>query len=136
MTKGAAKPQQVPTISRVQNYVPRPNAEHDSMTPSCRFCEDPHLGMLGDNTVMLRGSFVFNPVEGMPMFVLDPDVSLTAMLLPNGQTALVFDVSEACSVTHTECINTMLKEVGLAAEDDDIFEDDDEVEEIDEDEEL
>lgn len=134
MTKGAARSNTVPTISRVQHYVPRPNAEHDSMTPPCRFCEDPNLGMLGDNTVMLKGSFMFNPEQGMPMFVLDPDVALTPLQLPNGQIALVFDVSEACCVTHTECIQTMLKEVGLAAEDDDIFEDEDEdVEEIDED---
>lgn len=129
MTKGAAPN---PMISRMmQVHIPRPNAAHDDTTPPCRFCDHPNVGMHNESTLMLRGSFVFNAEHGTAMFVLDPDIELVVFELPNNQYAFMYDTSAAAAATHTECITTLLKEVGLAAAEDD--EEDAELEELDQD---
>lgn len=83
-------------------------------------------------TVLLKGQFVFSHEQGMALFVLDPDADVAVLELPNRQLALVLAPSEAVRVTHDECITTMLREVGLAADDDYDDPEDDEPDEYEE----
>lgn len=65
---------------------------------------------------MLRGAYVFSPQLGQEMFVLDPDVRVELMSLPNQQLALIVDMEDptVTSATHEDCVERILVDVGLA----------------------
>lgn len=122
MPKGAVRMarQQVP------GFYGRPNAQHDDMTPSCALCEEPHLGVHKECMITLRGQFVFNPEQGMTMFVVDPAAAVTALELPTGQLGIILDQSPEAAAIHSECYQQLLSEVGLVGMDDEEEEQDEE----------
>lgn len=82
----------------------RPGSEHDDATPPCCYCQDAHIGILVEATLLLRGQYLLNQEGGYAMFVIDPAADLVPLKLPNGQYAIGFTASPVARVAHTECI--------------------------------
>lgn len=101
----------------------RPGSEYDEMTPECDICGEVHVGINTECTLLLQGSYVPNTDYGTSMFVLDPDVKIDILQLPNGQLGLLVDRSKVTAGAHTECLDQMRRE---------LFEDEFEEEEIEE----
>lgn len=87
----------------------------DAMTPSCKFCGEAHVGIHVSTFLMLRGTWVFSPPLGHEVFVLDPDIQVVPMELPNGQQAIAADMNrpEIIAAAHEDCIERILIDVGL-----------------------
>jgi len=120
----------------IPGFYGRPNAQHDDMTPGCELCQEPHIGVHKECTIVLRGQFVFNPEQGMTMFVVDPAAGVTALELPTGQLGIILDPCPEANAIHNECFHTLLTEVGLSGMEDeeDEYEDDSDEEELDDEE--
>lgn len=120
MPKGAVRMER----KQVYGVYGRPNTQHDDMTPGCELCQEPHIGVHKECTILLKGQFVFNPEQGMTMFVVDPAASVTALELPTGQLGIILDQSPEAQAIHNECYQTLLTEVGLSGMDDEEEEND------------
>lgn len=118
MPKGAVRMER----KQIPGFFGRPNAQHDDMTPACELCTEPHIGVHKECTIVLKGQFVFNPEQGMVMFVVDPAAGVTAFELPTGQLGIVMDPSPEAHAIHNECFQTLLTEVGLSGMEDEIEE--------------
>lgn len=87
---------------------------NDEATPPCRICGAPHIGNLASCHLVLRGNYVFSPAFGREVFILDPDIELTAHELPNGAIGFVVNVDpaeESAMVMHEDCTSLALNTV-------------------------
>lgn len=71
-------------------------------TPDCWYCNQP-IDLLEEAHVMLPGQWMVNRDLGQAVFVLDPDIPLELVQLPNGQMALTMDVTKITKHAHVEC---------------------------------
>jgi hypothetical protein len=128
MPKGAVRMER----KQVPGVFGRPNVQHDDMTPNCALCMEPHIGVHKECTITLRGQFVFNPEQGMTMFVVDPAAAVTALELPTGQLGIILDQSPEAAAIHNECYQTLLTEVCLSG----MYEEEEELDGEEDEEEL
>lgn len=80
----------------------------DEITPRCRFCDDPHVGLLQPAYLMLRGNFVYAKALGQEVFVFDKRLDVEFIQLPDGSHGAIVDAASvrprtpACAV-HEDC---------------------------------
>ena len=89
-------------------YRPRDNAGN-THTPTCTYCEQ-SIDLIDDATCLVPGQWMMNRELGHPVFVLDPDVPLQIIQLPNGQMAISTD-DDTSRHAHTECLEQVKAEV-------------------------
>lgn len=101
------------------------NDDHDHETPDCPMCGE-SVGMHNDAVLMLPGQFFFNKEEGYAMFVLDPDLKVAFLEIPNAlgdgqsQFAIVVDKEPSPgAVAHAPCVEDELALVEEEDEDSD-----------------
>ncbi len=127
----------MPTMKRTVNHahvLRKPGVENDDMSPPCYLCGKDHVGVLEETHVMLPGSFSFSEEHGVPIFIIDPEVNIHFMALPNGQLAFVTDYQapgqreRICATAHTDCVDRLVEEIFDDVEE----EEEDDTEEVDE----
>ena len=100
-------------VSRVtQVEAPRFDAARhpeNNHLPLCTYCDQP-ISLLEDAFCLVPGQWMPNRDVGNAMFVLDPDVQVQIMQLPNNQLALVTDAHTA-KHAHQECFEQIKNEV-------------------------
>lgn len=97
--------------------------DHDHETPECPVCRE-HVGLHTDGIMMLRGQFFYNKEEGYTMFILDPDIKIGLMEIPDAlgpgqpQFAIIVDPVPGgpIAAAHAVCVED---ELSMIDEDDD-----------------
>lgn len=99
--------------------------DDDELTPACALCGQHHIGTGDTAVICLQGTWHYSPTYEAPMFVLNPDVVMTIVELPNGQLALVTDVENSTHMQHMHdsCLDQLANEVFFDDEEDEDEED-------------
>lgn len=90
------------------NYDAARHPENNHL-PMCTYCDQP-IHLLDDALCLIPGQWMPNRDMGNAMFVLEPDVQVQIVQLPNGQMALVTDAHSAMH-SHQECYEQIKQEV-------------------------
>jgi hypothetical protein len=84
------------------------------LVPTCTLCSQ-KIELLEDAVMILSGQWMPNRELGEPIFVLDTDVPLKFVQMPNGQYALMVDgeanLAELVQHMHVDCIERIKMEV-------------------------
>ncbi len=98
------------------------NDDHDHETPDCPLCNE-KVGLHNDAMMLLPGQFFYHKEDSYSMFVLDPDIKIGFLEIPNAlgpgqsQFAIIInhDDPAPAAVVHAPCLEDEL--VSLDEED-------------------